>query len=240
MGLNPQSEQTNRSFINIVQGCFAKRVEENSGGIKRIIKKKDGSEKTVYEIYYKDIDAMIDNVSVKEGGKFGDQLLIDMSDIDQSVTIILPMDSKEAKNFLRCLKNINLRQMVTLAPYNFDDKEIKDRKVIGMNVYQNGKTKEFKVAPYFSKESPNGLPQVPENADKDEFKLAMKSQEIFLKKWVKVFAADKFPLPSANTASVKHKEGKIEPNPATRIEEDQSRLDEAAQDKLEYDDGLPF
>lgn len=235
MGLN-SSTYSNRTFINIVQGKFAKRVSEDTPGAKqRIIEKDDGSKKPVWELIYDSIDAMIDSIEVDETGKFGDQLKINMSDVGETFTISLAMNGREAKSFLCCLKNINLNENVTLLPFNFESKE-DGRRVIGMNTYQGGTEKENKVAPYFSKEQPNGLPQVPEGSDKDEFKIVMKQQEIFLKKWAKKFIAENFagqvsePKPNYSTPI-----NRMQPN--KKVVEDGYQY--TAQD-APPDDSLPF
>lgn len=199
MGLN-SATKGNRTFVSIVNGNWAQRVgEDTPGAIKRIIKnKKDGSEKTVYELIYETVNGMIDSIEVDEKSDFGDQLKINMSDVGFNFTVTMSMAGREAKAFLCCLKNVNLKAEVFLKPYNFVAKDDGKQK-IGMTVYQGGVGKEFKVLPYFSKEKPNGLPQVPDGADNDEFKLAMKQQEIYLKKWVKKFAADEFAEEKPNT-----------------------------------------
>lgn len=192
MGFN-SSTKGNRTFASIVNGKFARRVtEDTQGAIKRIIvNKKDKSEKTVYELIDETVNGMIDSIEVDEAGDYGDQLKINMSDLGFNFTVTLAMSGREAKAFLCCLKNVNLKAEVILKPYNFIAKDDGKQK-IGMTIYQGGVGKEFKILPYFSKENPNGLPQVPEGSDNDEFKLAMKQQEIYLKKWVKKFAADNF------------------------------------------------
>lgn len=204
MGLNTGT-RGNRTFVNIVNGRFAKRVTEDTpGAVKRIIEKKDKSKKEVWEIYYDDVNGMIDSVEIDETGDFGDQAKVNMSDVGEKFTVTLSMASREAKSFLCCLKNIDLRSEVILMPFNFESKEERGKKVIGMNTYQGGKKKEFKVAPYFSKENPNGLPPVPEGSDTDEFKIVMKQQEIFLKKWAKKFIVENFDArPEAPTREVK-------------------------------------
>jgi len=216
MGLNQNAERGTRTFVNIVQGNFAKRVEESTHGAKkRIIKDKEtGAEKVVWELIYQDIDGMIEGVEIKDGGKFGDQLNINMSDVDEKFTVTLPVNSREAKSFMTCLANIDLQAMVTLAPYNFEAKD-DGKKKIGMNIYQGGKTKEDKVPRFFSKEEPNGLPQVEEGADADEFKHTMGAQTIFLKKWTKRFIADTWgnATPTAEQAYEQtHQKNKIIPN----------------------------
>ncbi len=191
MGLN-QSTRSNRTFISIVQGRFAKRVDENTpNSVRRVIEKKDGSKKEVWELIYEDVSGHIESIAIDESGEFGDQLKINMEDLGEKFTVNLSLSGREAKSFLCVLKNIKLQEDVILAPFNFLSKT-DYRQVIGMNIYQGGRGKEFKVTPYFSKETPNGLPQVPEGADKDEFKLTMKSQEIFLKKWAKKFIESNF------------------------------------------------
>lgn len=222
MGLN-SSTKANRTFVSIVQGQFAQRVSEDTpGAIKRIIKnQRDNSEKTVYELMYRDACGTIESIVINETGDYGDQLEINMEDIGSKFTISLAMSGREAKSFLCCLKNINLSIPVTLAPYNFIAKD-NGKQIIGMGVYQGGtgsdaRDKEHKVMPHFSKDTPNGLPQVPEGADKDEFKLVMKSQEIFLKKWAKGFCANAFgatiratpesePMPKSKTTAKEKKE----------------------------------
>jgi hypothetical protein len=204
MGLNP-STSSNRTFVSIVNGKFAQRVkEETFNAVKRTITKKDNSTLVVYEKIYNDIDAMLVSVEVDESGSYGDQLKVNMSAGAENITITLALSGREAKSFLCCLKNIDTTKSVTLAPYNFVAKDT-GKQVIGMNIYQGEKKdgkhpKENKVTAYFSKETPNGLPQVPDGADKDEFKLTMKSQELFLKKWVKKFVTSDFKGASTVTA----------------------------------------
>jgi len=196
MGANPVTSGEHRTYFNIVQGRFAVRVKEgDEGAIKRVIvNKKDKSEKTVFEKYYESIDAHIESIDIDESGDYGDQVKVNMKDADERFTVTLPLNGREAKSFLSCLKNIDMSKEVTLDPFNFEGKD--GKQVIGLGVYQGAKNsenrhpKENKVPFYFTKETPNGLPQVAEGADKDEFKLAMQSQTIFLKKWAKGFLAE--------------------------------------------------
>lgn len=235
MGLN-QRTSTNRTFVSIVAGKFAQRTtEDHPDSVRRVITdKKTKAERIVWELIYDDLDGFIQGIEIKEDGSFGDQLNINMEDEGKFFTISLSMAGREAKGFLCCLKNINLAEKIILAPYNFTPKD-DGRQVIGMNTYQGGRGKDYKVAPYFSKDQPNGLPQVPEGSDKDEFKLAMKQQEIYLKKWAKKFIADHF-------ADQPQKQ-KMEPNPAAAAEP--SKPAKTEKEKI-YDnasvpsDDLPF
>lgn len=209
-GLN-RDYHTSKVYVTVSNGKFVQRVtEETEGAVKRIIEnKKDKSQKTVFELIYGDIDANLESIDIDESGNYGDQLKLNMSYMDEKFTVTLPMNGREAKSFLCALPNLNLNHMVILKPFNFVAKD-NGKQLIGMNVYQGGKDKENKVAHFYSKETPNGLPQVPEGSDTDEFKLVMKAQEIFLKKMAKKFAAEKF--------SQKIAESAMKPNP--KVEED--------------------
>lgn len=202
-----QDTKGSRTFVNIIGGRFAKRVDASTEGASAreyISDKKTGAKKTVHELYYKDFSGTIKNVDI-ESGDYGDQIKIDFSDMGEAVTITLPLSSREGKSFLQRLPNINLQQEITLAPYNFIPKgEVKSK--IGMNVFQgqDREGKPIKVNWYFTKENPNGLPMsTEEQLDADEFKSLMLQQDIFLKKFTKKFIAEKFgtqaaPAPSKN------------------------------------------
>ncbi len=219
MGMN-ESVKLNKTFLSINSGQFAKRVPEGEGVARKVEYKKDGKkvEKTVYEKLFKSVTGMIDSVEIKDATEFGDQLNINMSDVGETWTVSIGLGTKEARFFIQCLPNIDLKQYVTLAPYNFTTED--NEKRIGMNVLQgqDDKGKGIKVPFYYTRE--NGLPMAPEKErlDTDEFKLKMSEQSLYLKKATKKFIAENFPTTTS------HKPGKIEPNKAA--ENDLSWLDE--------------
>ncbi len=203
MGLTPDNH-SKKTFINIVGGKFAKRVAEGTdGAVERTIENDDGSKKKVWELIYRNAEGNIDSLHIDEAGKYGDQLQINMSEAGESFCVNISLNSREAKSFLCCLPNIRLKQSVILMPFNFTGEG--GKQVSGLNIYQGVSaaelsemmfakkdTKQFKVLPLYSKDNLNGMPAVPEGADKDEFKLAMGAQAIFLKKKTKLFIAENF------------------------------------------------
>jgi hypothetical protein len=218
MGLT-ESHRGNRTYVSIVNGGFAQRVTEDTPkAVKRIIEdKKTKVKREVWELLYGTAEGVIQSIEVDESGSFGDQLKINMADGDLNFTVSLSMAGREAKSFLCVLKNVDLNTPVVLLPYNFTSKDDNTQR-IGLNVYQGASSyaiqamkpdekKNLKVKPHFSKETPNGLPQVPKKADKDEFKITMKQQEIYLKKWVKKFIGDYF----ADAPKVGNRESSIPP-----------------------------
>src|ERR1017187_399405 len=115
MGLN-QDTHTSKTYLGIVSGKFAKRVPEGTNGaIAREIEF-EGVKRNIHELHYSSLDAMIDGIEIKEDGKFGDQLLINLRDVDDVFTINLSLNSREAKGFMMCLPNIDLTKIVNFAP----------------------------------------------------------------------------------------------------------------------------
>lgn len=217
MGLNESSNEK-RTYLNIVGGKFAKRVDATTpNAIEREIEY-EGVKRMIHELHYKSLDAFIKGIEIKEGGKFGDQLLLNMDDVGDGFTVTLGINSREAKGFMQCLPNIDLTKYVTLEPYNYERKK-DGKKMIGMGVKQD--TENVK---YFYDEH-SGFPNLgEEQVGKDEFELLMKQQTIFLKKKTKAFIAEHFVTPS-NVSTP----GKITPN--TSVE---------ASQPSEYPNDMPF
>ena len=195
MGLNTQSHER-KTFLNIVNGKFAKRVAEGTpNSVEREIEY-EGVKKTIHELHYSDLDAKIAGIELKEGDKFGDTLHINCSDNGETFTMSLSLASREAKGFMNCLPNIDLTKNVNFQPYNYERKK-DGKKMIGLGIKYTG---DKDNVPYFYT-AENGMPSVPlgGDMDKDEFKILMKQQEIFLKKATKKLIAEKFSAPAGTT-----------------------------------------
>jgi len=174
-----------RFYLNIINGKLAQKVTpESEGAQKRTYKKKNGEEVTKYEKYYATIEGLLADVILQDSD-FGEQILIKLTPNNESEVIVqLPFNSREANKFLLKLPNINPKQLVKLSPYNFSDKEDKEKKIIGMNVFQN----EVKIADYYTPDKANGYPYPDKGddgkfvyLDKDEFKILTIKQGKFLK-----------------------------------------------------------
>ncbi len=197
MGGLKQDNNEKKVYLSIVGGKFAKRVAEGTeGAVEREIEY-EGKKRNVWEINYSSLKAMIDSVDLKEGDKFGDQLQINMSFVDDRFTVTLPLQSREGKAFMMCLPNLNLKEVVTLQPYNYTRK-IDNKHLQGMGIVQgegvDGKGLKVPFAYMEDTTFPNAPKQGEgEPLDKDEFKLVMQQQTIWLKKKTKAFIASKFP-----------------------------------------------
>lgn len=211
MGGLTNENNEKKVFLSIVGGKFAKRATEGAeGATEREIEYPKGTKKMIWEITYSSLEAMIDSVKLKEGEKFGDQLQINMSYVGENFTVTLPVASREGKAFMMCLPNINLAAEVTLQPYNYFRKsDQKHMQGLGVVQGKDGDGKGLKV-PYSYMEEPT-FPKVAEGSDKDEFMLAMKSQEVWLKKKTKLFIAKHFT--GTTTATIHRVEaGRVTPN----------------------------
>jgi hypothetical protein len=177
MGLGQETEK--KIFLSIVNGSLAKRVEQGSEkAVEREIEYPKGTKKMIYERLYPDVTAVIEGVEIKES-PFGEQLCIHLVDVLDKFTLTMSVKGREAKAFMQCFPNLNIKQQVTLNPYNYTSKK-DNKKKIGLGIKQNGEDIKF-----FYNES-NGMPQTgEERLDKDEFELAMSQQTIFLKKATK-------------------------------------------------------
>lgn len=177
-----------RFYINIINGKFAQKVKEGSPEAEKRITKEN---KIVWERYRKSLEGMLGSVWLNEGN-YGTELLIKLLPNEESEIIIqLNYVSREAQKFLMKINNLNIKQKVKLVPYNFTDD--KDKKVIGMNIYQN----DVKIADYYTFENPNGYP-FPEKDDEgkfvfleeDDFKILNIQQKKFLKNELEKWRAE--------------------------------------------------
>lgn len=184
MGLTSDSHEK-RTYLTIQQGKIAKKVPEGTvGAVEReSTNKSTGVTKTVYEMLYRDISGLIDSFEIDESGKFGTQIKIHMSDIAETFTLSIPLDSREGITFLKTIPNINFKDFIKFSPYNFKPEDSFDKK-IGLTITQGGE----KVKWYYTNETPNGMPVSAERLDMDDFKILMQQQEVFLKKKAKAFA----------------------------------------------------
>src|SRR5690606_9217281 len=91
-----------------------------------------------------------------------------------------------ANSILKCLPNIDLSKPVKLQPWSLIDKKDPTKTVTGATIWQDN----VKIEPYYTKENPNGLPQMRkvkfkgeerwDSTDMDEF-LEQKSLALFEK-----------------------------------------------------------
>ena len=152
MGLN-NFEGSKTTYLNVADGKLIRRHQQaNDKTVERITK----TGKQVFEESFKDLKAMLVDVTTNEND-FGKQWHLKVSEEGEETFIVaLPYSSRYASSFLKALPNVNLEQPVRFMPWSMIDRNDASRKITGVTMYQEG----GKIAPAFTKEEPNGLPEM--------------------------------------------------------------------------------
>ena len=142
-----QSSQSETKYLKVKDGKFYNGREETPY---------DELEGVITDIYLKN-DEFDD---VVKGHIVVEKLYLKMEDGDEGYTVSFPFNSSDATSLIGFLKNTNLKQPLTLVPLL--KKEIKDgvekanRRIL---VKQN----DTFVKAYYTRDNPNGLPQMVKN-----------------------------------------------------------------------------
>ena len=172
MALGNKLETT---YLSIVGDKIVKRTDaKDPRGIERINKNGD----TVHEIPYDFVEGRLESVAVKDG-EYGKQWILQMIDAGKRYTLQLPYSGGFTKSFLMALPNTDLTKSVKLNPYQ-REKDGKKRNTLYVN--QGGKES---VRWAYTKDAPNGLPQMEQIMVKGVLTWDGSKQLIFLEQMVK-------------------------------------------------------
>jgi len=119
MGLNNRRES--QVYVKVLSdGTVREKVPEGTEGcVRREIEDQKTKEITVvFEMVHESVDGMIGNITLKEG-KFGDQLIIPMTDGDDTFTLALSVAQNFGEDFMKKLPNIDKTKPVLLKPFSF-------------------------------------------------------------------------------------------------------------------------
>lgn len=154
-----QNENQSIKFLNFQSGKFVQRVKpDTTGATPRVLEKGPNAGTTVYELHFDSYEGAILNIET-EASEYGQKLniLLDVSteeEPDAKVKITLPLSSGPAKGFLSRLPVIDFKKDVCLCGYNIKSDAGKFNSYLVP--YQDG----VKLNPFFTKDTPNGLPQM--------------------------------------------------------------------------------
>ena len=145
-----------RIYLNIYQGKMARKVKADTPDAETRINKNND---TVHELLYDTLMGRIENIVVWDG-EFGKQWNITIADADNEYQLSLPYSSSYANGLLTRLPNVRLGDLVKIKTYYIESD--KDGKMRGYLVLhqKNEQGVWQKVNPYFTKEEPNGLPDM--------------------------------------------------------------------------------
>ena len=139
-------------YLSVADGYLVRSYKEaNANTTERVTK----TGKLVYEEKFKDLTALLISGETKEND-YGKQWAFKF--INEGVTYIVNISysSRYASSFLKALPNIDLSIPVKFMPWSMVDKNDSLKKITGITCYQNGN----KIAPAFTKDNPNGLPEM--------------------------------------------------------------------------------
>ena len=142
----------NTIYLNVADGNL---VRQHKQPTERTSERLTKTGKLVFEERFKDLTAKLDNITTREND-YGKQWQIRFQDQGDYYVISLPYSSRYASSFLKALPNIYLDKELRFMPWAMKDKVDPTKTITGITLYQDGE----KVAPYYTKEDPKGLPQM--------------------------------------------------------------------------------
>lgn len=156
MGLN-KSENAGTVYLSVANGKLVQQHKQpNENTIERV--NKQG--RTVYEEFFKDLTGVITKIETKEND-YGKQWQIVFVDGDDRYLVQMPYSGRYSSSFLKALPNVKQGQAIRFMPWEMSDKKDSNKKITGVTVYQdqdgNGMTK---IPSAYTKEDPNGLPEM--------------------------------------------------------------------------------
>lgn len=214
MGLE-NSSNTRKNYMNIVDGKFAIRVkEETPNAVKRTNKKNV----EVWELLFDTLSRVnITKLEKKDNGEYGPSWEVTLKEVDEVYTLNLPYSGRTTNGLLYRLPNIDLSAPVTLNTYKIADEADNTKFKTFMTASQNGK----KVDAAYSKDAPNGLPEMKQITVKNKLVWDDTEQMIFIEKMLeeKIFPQLAKLYPSGVSA-----EHRVDSEPELGAEEDKDDL----------------
>ena len=143
---------TNTIYLSVADGNL---VRQHKQATERTTERITKTGKLVYEERFKDLMAKLVKIDTKEND-YGKQWQLSFTDGEVTYIVSLPFSSRYASSFLKALPNVNLYKEVRFMPWAMKDKNDATKTITGITLYQDGN----KIAPAYTKEEPNGLPQM--------------------------------------------------------------------------------
>lgn len=156
MGLN-KSENAGTVYLSVANGKLVQQHKQaNANTVERVNK----TGRTVYEEFFKDLTGVIKKIETKEND-YGKQWQILFLDGGDKYLVQMPYSGRYSSSFLKALPNLKQGEPVRFMPWEMADKSDSNKKITGVTMYQdqdgNGMTK---VLSAYTKEDPNGLPEM--------------------------------------------------------------------------------
>lgn len=166
MGVHTRESKT---YLKVLasDGTIRQTVPQGTeGAVRRTYEDRETkAEKETFELVYDFIDGTIGDIFLFEG-KFGDNLIIPISDGDSTFHLSLGTSTNFGEDFMKKLPNIDLTKPVAISPFSFmsdKGKPVRGVSIVQDFIIQNGSIKGgAKVKSYFyddeAKKNINGYP----------------------------------------------------------------------------------
>ena len=143
---------TNLTYLSVSDGNLVRQHKQaNDRTTERVTK----TGKLVFEERFKDLTGIITNVNTREND-YGKQWQLTFNDGGDTYIVSMPFSSRYASSFLKAVPNIDPSKPLRFMPWAMKDKNDVSKTVTGITMYQN----DTKIAPAFTRDEPNGLPQM--------------------------------------------------------------------------------
>jgi hypothetical protein len=143
---------SNTIFLSISDGALTRTFKEANQNTRERVTK---TGRLVHEQHFRDVEGLITGLETREND-YGKQWWLSLEDGDEKYIITMPYSSRYASSFLKALPNLDKSKNVKIMPWSMTDKQDASKKVTGVTMYQDG----IKVLPAYTKDEPNGLPQM--------------------------------------------------------------------------------
>jgi hypothetical protein len=143
---------TNTTYLSVADGNL---VRQHKQATERTTERLTKTGKLVFEERFKDLTAKLENITTRTN-EYGTQWQLEFTDGDATYIVSLPYSSRYSSSFLKALPNVDVSKEVRFMPWAMKDKQDATKTITGVTLYQDGE----KIAPAYTKENPNGLPQM--------------------------------------------------------------------------------
>lgn len=226
------------TYYGCSKGKFVTRVQEGvKGAVRRLLTKGDNEGKEVFEIIHDVIEGRLvwiesefNEMIKSRQWKFEIDISPEKEPRTECILLSLPYSSGYAKNILSRLPALKFDADLILRGYNFAHPEKKDKSIIGISILQP-----TKLDSCFTRENPNGLPELKKIKVKGEDVWDDTEQLEFYEALVKKYLPKMEGSFKSERATADPVAAKAEPEATTQLNESQQGSEQEVND-----DDLPF
>lgn len=155
MALN-KGENAGTVYLSVANGKLVRQHKEANANT---VSRENKVGKLVHEEFFRDLTGVITKIETKEND-YGKQWQITFSDGDERYMVQMPYSGRYSSSFLKALPNATPGKPVKFSPWEMQDKNNAAKKVTGVTLYQEDGDGWVKIPSAYTKEDPNGLPEM--------------------------------------------------------------------------------